>query len=955
MQAQPGICPNCGEEGQVATPCTEKACVRVGYHRVPRADVPDTGRVDQEIGVVLDKRYLFTKFLGEGGFGRVFIALQLPLKRQVAVKILKKDSDPEAHELRMRSFKQEADVMARLAHPNIVQIQDFGVFEGAAYLVLEYVGGARTLKDELKARAREARPLSLDEIDAILSGVLFGLEEAHAHNLIHRDMKPENVMLQVKRGHPYLPRILDFGLAKFVDGDTQSSAVMGTPAYMAPEQLTKRDPGPWTDLYALGVIAYELMTGRRPFSGVIAEILTSKSDPSFDVLAPIADLDVPDPIGRFLRRALSVDPQQRYRSALEFRTAMQQAFAAAKDSNRRELFSVDLRALVSDGVDSSPQQQASAPTEIHGQPPGSSRTVTAKPTRTDRRLWPWLAGGLAVAGGVGAIIATSGGDRPPIAQATATQSSDKIVALDVGPDIVATTDAGVALAQGEGRIVIVGDGAVGELMLAPYPSGQTVRPSADGRVRAGIYKVPGGTFISVPDQGTLWVRPDAKRGVMIGGLEFQLDTDIDLVGEADERGMSHSRVQAEALAANPKANKHFENRTLDSGVEIPIEQFLQHRDVIRKVVLHSDLTNTSAGCFRALVGRELSTHFMIDFDGTLYQTLDVGFTGYHAGELNRQLIGVDLNNRLANIEREPNEGPYETRTLPSWASATQPATSHPSSGPCRLDPKRKLIACTVAGPAFGFEPGDDFVLPRVALVFDGRLLTSDGDLWSVSPIPFLPDELVAVGNELIAFNPDGAAARSANGGNTWELVSDDQRSALPQRPKRGKLAACTAFPGAGGACQLTTTFDQLFEADAVVFSGNEGVSYYEGSYDQVTSDGGLTWHNAISRELAARYGAHPRKLSPRMELNGAKVRAYGYTDAQYRALGSLARTLASVFPAVAQIAVLDEGGAFINRALNDPAAAHGFLGHLHLETQRWDPGPGFEWDKLAHALAARTE
>ena len=326
-----GVCPSCRERGDVGTPCAERGCTRYGYHCIPAELIPaddGKGRLDPEVGLLLDRRYLLVRTLGEGGFGRVFIALQQPLGMRVALKILKKDKDPEGHEARMRLFRLEAQAMAQLQHPNIVKILDFGFFEGAAYLVMELLDGALTLKDELRNCARTNEHIDLHTTETILSGVLSALEKAHQRKIIHRDVKPENIMLQAEPGHPVLPRLLDFGLAKFVDADTQSSAILGTPSYMAPEQLTRSDPGPWTDLYALGVVAFELLTGRRPFVGEVGQIIADKRDPHFDVLSAIADLDIPTPIAAFLRKALAFETTARYQSTDAFRDAMRSAFQA---------------------------------------------------------------------------------------------------------------------------------------------------------------------------------------------------------------------------------------------------------------------------------------------------------------------------------------------------------------------------------------------------------------------------------------------------------------------------------------------------------------------------------------------------------------------------------------------------------------------------------------------------
>jgi serine/threonine protein kinase len=410
MLDETGHCPGCGSEGHVGTVCFGLMCCRRGTHRIPEGYFRQLSRLEPELGRLVDGRYLLVKMLGEGGFGRVFVALQLPIVMPVALKVLKKtDDDDEGHARRMREFEKEAHVMGSLRHPNIVQLLDFGYFDGAAYLVTELVEDARTLREEVVARARAQLGLDLADVESILNGVLFGLEEAHRHGLVHRDIKPENIMLQRKPGHPLLPRILDFGLAKSLDSQTQSSVIAGTWAYMAPEQLTQRDLGPWTDLYALGIVAYELMTGRRPFTGDSLRIMVDKRNPGFDVLAPLAGTDIPKPIGYFLKRSLAFDTKARFRTATEFRVAMQAAFAAASQASNPVSEVIDLSGLLRDGASSLEKHEADVTDKAEqrsrvGVQAAPNHLVEGNPKR---RTWGVV--GLFAAFAVGASVAGAAG------------------------------------------------------------------------------------------------------------------------------------------------------------------------------------------------------------------------------------------------------------------------------------------------------------------------------------------------------------------------------------------------------------------------------------------------------------------------------------------------------------------------------------------------------------------
>jgi hypothetical protein len=156
----------------------------------------------------------------------------------------------------------------------------------------------------------------------VLRQILNALEAAHSRSIVHRDVKPENVMLQEVSGDPWFVKVLDFGLAKFVEERTETSLMVGTPAYMAPEQITRRNIGPWTDLYAVGVLAFRLITGRLPFQGDSAqETYAMKLDATYDPLSQAAGCDLPPLLAGFLRQAMARDPESRFRTAAEFRKA----------------------------------------------------------------------------------------------------------------------------------------------------------------------------------------------------------------------------------------------------------------------------------------------------------------------------------------------------------------------------------------------------------------------------------------------------------------------------------------------------------------------------------------------------------------------------------------------------------------------------------------------------------
>ena len=351
--ASPGLCPSCEQPGPVGAECPERGCRGRGYRFIPAEHLRRAltalrpgGRLDPEIGQTIGK-WLVVGRLGAGGFGNVFLALQTPsLRLQGALKVLRaEEQGSDAGRMMLRKFEDEAEALSRLRHTNIVQILDRDEHGGAPFLVMELVENGRTLKSEIASRARRGQGFETAEVEHLLGQVLYALEAAHAARILHRDIKPENIMLQEEAGNPHRVRVLDFGLAKFLESSHETSMILGTPMYTAPEQIARGDLGPWTDLYAVGVLAFELLSGRHPFSGgTHKEILLRKLDPDYDPTSQLVGLDLPDALLAFFKKALCSDPERRYRSAGELRAALSAALGGL--DRTQPMVSRDLSALV---------------------------------------------------------------------------------------------------------------------------------------------------------------------------------------------------------------------------------------------------------------------------------------------------------------------------------------------------------------------------------------------------------------------------------------------------------------------------------------------------------------------------------------------------------------------------------------------------------------------------------
>jgi eukaryotic-like serine/threonine-protein kinase len=262
-------------------------------------------------------RYVLGRRLGAGGMSTVFEARDTVLERPVAVKLLAEHlADDEAFVYR---FRREALSAARLQHPNIVQVFDSGQDPNTErhYIVMEYVDGP-SAADLLRERKR----LEVDETIALVRDACHGLDYAHRAGVVHRDVKPGNLLFAEEMG---ITKLADFGIAKAAEQTriTQVGSVLGTAAYLSPEQARGEEAGPSSDIYSLGVCAYQFLTGRLPHEYASLTELALKQQQ--DQVAPITDYrpEVPRELDEAVRVALERDPEARYASALEMAEAIE--------------------------------------------------------------------------------------------------------------------------------------------------------------------------------------------------------------------------------------------------------------------------------------------------------------------------------------------------------------------------------------------------------------------------------------------------------------------------------------------------------------------------------------------------------------------------------------------------------------------------------------------------------
>jgi len=328
-------CNNCGTSLFPSMPPTERAGSGARVVSVPPPREAHVHRADPLLGRIVAERYRVLELLGRGGMGVVYKAEHARIGKVLALKLLTGELTRDATQL--GRFKREALMASRLSHPNTVQVFDFGEADGLAYLAMEYVRGV-----DLGSVVDQGR-LTPERTARIVIQICSSLAEAHEKGIVHRDLKPENIM--IVRGHTgeELVKVLDFGLAKLRESSelsdvTSSGAIVGTPYYMAPEQIRGEAVGPECDVYQLGAVLYACLTGSVVFEaatpmGVLTRHLIEEPQPP---TTRVPGLELSRSFERLVLMALAKDPSRRFRSVL----ALQEALVAELAGGDRETVSV---------------------------------------------------------------------------------------------------------------------------------------------------------------------------------------------------------------------------------------------------------------------------------------------------------------------------------------------------------------------------------------------------------------------------------------------------------------------------------------------------------------------------------------------------------------------------------------------------------------------------------------
>ena len=372
-------CPRC------ASPCEEghRFCFSCGGEL---GDAVKRAEDDPMVGATLPGGYRVSKLVGVGGMGRVYCAEQVTLGRTVAVKVVHPHLAND--EMAAARFLNEARAASRLSHPNSVAIFDFGrTSDGHAYIVMEFLRGK-----DLNHVAHEEGPLSQRRIVDVLRQTLAALHEAHALGIVHRDLKPENIVLEPLRSGSDFVKVVDFGLAKILEGAdapasggralTRPGIVCGTPEYMSPEHARGDPLDGRSDLYALGIVLFELLTGQVPFTSdsPTKTLLMHLTDQPPDPRTVAPDRGISPALAELVQRALSKSREDRFQDAQAFSQALEGVLAPVGPDGRpaSDAPATSIRCRTCGGINAVGQKFCGeCGSAIASTPP--PRTVSAKP------------------------------------------------------------------------------------------------------------------------------------------------------------------------------------------------------------------------------------------------------------------------------------------------------------------------------------------------------------------------------------------------------------------------------------------------------------------------------------------------------------------------------------------------------------------------------------------------
>jgi serine/threonine-protein kinase len=474
---------------------------------------------DPLFGQLVHDRYRVVRVLGEGGMGRVYYAEQQmgATARPVAIKVLRGSTGDG---VAVSRFTRECELVVQLTHPSTIRFYDFGKLpDGRLYIAMEYVDG-RSL-----AKAIEEGPMPLPVVERLVGQIGGALTEAHRRGIVHRDLKPDNILLAHNPDEGEFAKVLDFGIAKQADTQqseiTSEGLIVGTPAYMSPEQLSGKPVDERSDVYALGLIVFEMLTGRRPFAECRtplewATAHITKDPPSFDAYPSTRDL----PRGKreAIYHALAKEPSLRTHSVRAFLEellgAQRMSLLAIAPSSDRTARPIGEAATL-----------AATPRSVLT--PAKDRISGHEPDRLPVSRGPWVAAGGLAAVALGALLFVA--MRGIGAEPTTPSLPDASVPIDAGSDAPApSTESWFRMVSGSDRTTDVTQ-ALGE------PDGRCATISPRGKL---LLELAPGTRIRTDGRAT----PDLRVVVSDSSAPYRVDVLV-------ERHEAQTQVGADVVGS----------------------------------------------------------------------------------------------------------------------------------------------------------------------------------------------------------------------------------------------------------------------------------------------------------------------------------------------------------------------------------------------------------------------
>lgn len=345
-----------------------------------------------EAGYKLGGRYRVIRPVGEGGMANVYLAQDLILNREVAIKVLRLDlqNDPDT----IRRFQREELAATELVHPNIVSVYDVGEDSGLQYIVMEYVSG-----NDLKQYIADHYPIPYAEVVRMMTEILAAVQQAHAHGIIHRDLKPQNILV-APSGHL---KITDFGIAVALSENsiTQTNSMLGSVHYLSPEQARGSIATKQSDIYSLGIILYEMLTGKVPFEGETAVSIALKHFQSEIPSVRKIDPNIPQALENVILRATAKEPAERYESVAAMTADLKTTLSPLRvgepkfvsqinDEETKILPRIDAEQFATSSATSEAAPASANTTTVTTKTVSAAATNESAPTPKKRLAWPWI-------------------------------------------------------------------------------------------------------------------------------------------------------------------------------------------------------------------------------------------------------------------------------------------------------------------------------------------------------------------------------------------------------------------------------------------------------------------------------------------------------------------------------------------------------------------------------------